>query len=143
MKVRVCKDCIASGEAGPLFPVKRPAPHPGPRCATHWRVERVAQRQRRHENRVTRVYGLPEKGYEALRASQGGRCAIQGCRARGLRRALSVDHDHETGEVRGLLCSTHNEWIGRAHDDPSVFESIAAYLRNPPAREVLERLKES
>jgi hypothetical protein len=31
----------------------------------------------------------------------------------------------------------HNEWIGRAGDDPEVFESIASYLLEPPAREAL------
>jgi hypothetical protein len=39
--------------------------------------------------------------------------------------------------VRGLACVTHNEWIGRAGDDPEVFDSLAAYLRNPPGRATL------
>jgi len=72
-----------------------------------------------------------------VRANQSGFCATHGCRAQGKSRDLCIDHDHETGEVRGLMCNVHNEWIGRAGDDPAVFDSIAEYLRNPPARRVL------
>ncbi len=75
--------------------------------------------------------------YEALLAAQGGFCAIHLCRAQGLTRALAVDHNHETGEVRGLLCVTHNQALGWARDNPDVFDSLAEYLRNPPSRVVL------
>jgi hypothetical protein len=86
--------------------------------------------------------------YWALYEKQGGTCAIFSCRAKGLSRSLAVEHDHscEMGHernrwcracVRGLTCSQHNEWIGRSGDDPAIFDSLANYLRNPPAREVL------
>lgn len=48
--------------------------------------------------------------YDALLAAQGGRCAI--CGARPGRRNLAVDHDHATGKVRGLLCTTCNVKLG-------------------------------
>jgi hypothetical protein len=61
---------------------------------------------------VLAKYGLGPDEYDALLASQGGVCAI--CRkscATG--QVLSVDHDHETGHVRGLLCRNCNTAIGR------------------------------
>lgn len=152
-----CKDCVAEcaekydvakdGHGGlcvatvPARPVpSRAAPHPGPRCATHWRAEKKRRSAASHESRVTDVYGLLPGDYERLYAAQGGRCAIHGCRARGISRRLSVDHDHKLegrASVRGLLCSDHNSWIGRAADDPEVFLALAEYLKNPPAVKVL------
>ncbi len=129
MKLRVCKDCKAGGR-----PLTRPAPHPGPRCATDHRAFRKAQKEAAHDKRAQQVYGLAPGEYRRLYEAQGGRCAILNCRATGTgRRKLAVDHDHGTGKVRGLLCSTHNQMIGHAGDDPEVFRSIASYLEHPPA----------
>ena len=86
--------------------------------------------------------------YWQLYESQGGKCAVFSCRANGRTKHLTVEHDHscENGHhparwcracVRGLTCGMHNEWIGRAGDEPEVFDSLAAYLRDPPARKTL------
>lgn len=100
------------------------------------------RREREHDKRVEKLYGLRPGEYRKLYEAQGGRCAIYRCKARGVTLALAVDHDHKLGlanrkAVRGLLCKRHNREIGYANDDPLVFDSLAAYLRNPPAREVL------
>jgi hypothetical protein len=100
------------------------------------------QRQAAHDRRVEKLYGLRPGEYQKLYEVQGGRCAVHGCRARGLSIALAVDHDHAIGlgnrkAVRGLMCKTHNKWIGMAHDDPEVFDSLAGYLRDPPAQRTL------
>lgn len=55
-----------------------------------------------HQAMVSRVYGLEDGEYDALFELQGGRCYI--CGRRSTARRLAVDHDHHTGEVRGLLC---------------------------------------
>lgn len=100
------------------------------------------QKERAHARAVERTYGLLPGDYQAMYEAQGGKCAIAKCRARGITRRLAVEHDHKIGNVReavrGLVCSKHNEWIGQAGDDPEVFASLAAYLINPPAREVLK-----
>jgi hypothetical protein len=100
------------------------------------------QKQRAHDRRVETLYGLRPGEYQQLYKAQGGKCAIHGCQARGLRISLAVDHDHKKGlanreAVRGLLCKRHNKMIGYERDNPEVFESIAGYLRFPPAQAIL------
>jgi len=127
-----CKDCDVEGVA-----TTRLASYPGPRCATHNRAFRAAQKARQHDAMVQRVYGLEPGEYARLLAAQGGRCAVTGCRATGKTKMLAVDHDHKTGEVRGILCGPHNRLIGYNRDNPEAFRSLAAYLEDPPARRVL------
>lgn len=134
---KVCKEAGADAAHA-----KRPAPHPGPRCTTCHRAVVKARRKAAHEKRSQSVYGLNEGEYDLLYEAQGGKCAIAKCRATGKTKKLAVEHDHKLehlkrDSVRGLVCGPHNGWIGQAGDDPEVFESIAAYLRNPPARAVL------
>lgn len=110
---------------------KRPAPFPGPRCATHNRAKRRASAARNHDRMVQRTYGLEPGEYEALLAFQGGRCAA--ClRATGQSKRLAVDHNHEDGSVRGILCGPCNQILGHGRDDPQYFERIINYLMSPP-----------
>lgn len=135
MTAKPCKESVPGTSHA-----KRPAPHPGPRCTTCHRAVKKARRATSHEARVVGVYGLLPGDYERLYEAQGGTCAIHRCRATGASRKLSVDHDHSLigrESVRGLTCRDHNSWIGRAGDDPAVFDSIAEYLRRPPARKIL------
>lgn len=69
-------------------------------------------------------YGLPEGGYKQLLEKQDGRCAI--CERSGLR--LHIDHDHDTREVRGLLCSSCNTGIGHLADDLKRLHAAIEYL---------------
>lgn len=70
-----------------------------------------------------RSYGLTEAEREEMVSSQMGICSI--C----LRRpAVHVDHCHETGKVRGVLCFNCNSAIGKLGDDPDTVRRAAAYL---------------
>jgi hypothetical protein len=130
---KVCKDCAAEwGGFPPPARQRRPAPNPGPRCATHWREERDRRKKAAHEKRSQRVYGLGDGDYDRIYAHQDGRCPL--CRrATGKTRKLSVDHDHKTLIVRGLLCRPCNTLLGHARDDPQFFDRAKDYLLNPPA----------
>ena len=88
-----------------------------------------------HERRVQKVYGLQPGEYGRIYLYQGQVCAICG-RATGATRALSVDHDHKTGLVRGLLCRPCNDLLGHIRDQVSVARRIVHYLLSPPAREL-------
>lgn len=75
-----------------------------------------------------RTYGLSADDVDRLLAEQGGGCAI--CQARPERLAsMHVDHDHQTGRVRGLLCIDCNQGLGKFRDEPSLLLRAAVYLR--------------
>ena len=130
MRPHRCKDCRALPD-GERPAVPRPAPHVGPRCATHHRARRAADRARQHERHVANTYGLTYGEYARLLEFQGGTCAIPSCPATGATKRLAVDHDHRTGQVRGLLCGPHNyELLGKFARD---LQAGLDYLANPPA----------
>lgn len=129
-----CKDCTAEG-----ITTKRKAPHPGPRCATHHRAKRRDRRNYSHAGHIMELYGLTPEDYKRIYEYQGGTCAI--CqRAKGIRKKLSVDHDHSTGEVRGLLCQKCNrDVLGHLRDSVEALLRARDYLQFPPARAALGR----
>jgi Recombination endonuclease VII len=79
-------------------------------------------------------YGITAQEYDQMLGSQGNLCAI--CEQPETRfdprwkkiRGLSVDHDHETGKVRGLLCSNCNTALGLIQDNPALLRKALAYL---------------
>lgn len=132
-----CIDCRRDGITTPRKPVVRNGkPVPGSRCTTHWRAKRTATRDTAWERRLMALYGLLPEEYERIKAQQGGKCAL--CqRATGAVRRLAVDHDHQTGVIRGCLCKRDNVLLGHARDQIEFFERCIEYLKNPPAVQVL------
>lgn len=71
--------------------------------------------------------------YNELLAKQGGKCAICGCEEYivgrgGEVKPLAVDHDHNTGKVRGLLCQNCNVGLGYFWDNPTWLLNAVRYL---------------
>ena len=105
-------------------------------AAKAWRLahpERWLEIQRR--SRLKMDHGLTLEELQQMHANQEGLCAI--CSKfidlfpRGVRRRMMqahVDHDHVTGEIRGLLCPQCNMAIGLAYDSPTVLRNAAGYL---------------
>jgi Recombination endonuclease VII len=75
---------------------------------------------------LTRRYGIGDDEVAAMMEAQAGLCPI--CR-RPMGTKPHVDHNHATGEVRGLLCFTCNVGLGNFGDDVERLERAAAYLR--------------
>lgn len=116
----------------------RPAPYPGPRCATCNREMKEIRRKVNRANRLAKGFGLTEPEYQAVKAHQGGGCICYPWTGyNGNSRPLSVDHDHETGLIRGVICKHCNDLLGRIKDDPQYFTRMVEYLLSPPAVQVL------
>lgn len=101
------------------------------RKETELAADPVAYRAKEREANIRRLYGMSAAAFDELLASQDGMCANTACRKphveeRGKR--LCVDHDHRTGEVRGLLCNNCNRGMGLLGDDPERLIAAARYL---------------
>lgn len=89
------------------------------------------------ESLLRKKYGMGAIDWLLLLEHQEGRCPI--CRRTFTRKRVPcVDHDHRDGLVRGLLCSPCNQLIGFMHEDVTLFEHAASYLRRPPAEDVFD-----
>jgi hypothetical protein len=114
----------------------------GPSVPIHVRVRDRADRRTRHEvqcvakfnerrgpaerrkQRLRSTYNLTVDDYQRMYAEQQGRCAI--CLDE--HPELAVDHDHESGAVRGLLCRCCNLALGYLRDNPGYLIAAIAYL---------------
>lgn len=72
-------------------------------------------------------FGITIDEYEAMLVQQGGGCAVCG-RTNVDDRQLAVDHDHETGKIRGLLCHHCNVVLGHVKDDSARLRQLIVYL---------------
>lgn len=78
------------------------------------------------------TYGITLEKYFELVDFQGGGCSICGREKEPNGIMLSVDHDHTTGKVRGILCYSCNKALGLFYDDIKNLERAINYLKNPP-----------
>lgn len=107
------------------------------------RTYKMSSEAMRHYG-LQRYYGLSLETFSLMLAAQNGVCAI--CKqpetaksSWGGSKELSVDHNHENGEIRGLLCSRCNHVIGQCREDREILIAAVAYLdkyatvkREPP-----------
>jgi hypothetical protein len=88
-----------------------------------------------YSSHLANTYRISYADYLTMLKYQDYRCYI--CRRRPLKKRLAVDHDHETNEVRGLLCSgersCNHDILGNIKDI-GMAQRIVTYLQNPPYR---------
>ena len=82
----------------------------------------------RQDYDLRRLYGISLEKYHEILEAQGGVCAI--CHTHPTKTRLSVDHDHQTGVIRGLLCHRCNLGIGAFCDSHERFRRVIEYLEN-------------
>lgn len=91
---------------------------------------RTSRRVVWRKSHLQRVYGVSEELYDYILRSQDFVCAICHREESRENRSLSLDHCHESGKIRGLLCDSCNNGIARFNDDPEVLENAIAYLQD-------------
>lgn len=102
------------------------------------RRQRPEYKQRARDGHLRRKHGITLADFDRMLDEQHGVCAICG---RLPREDISfhVDHDHETGRIRGLLCFKCNNALGDFEDQPEWLDQAAAYLTRDPELEPLIR----
>lgn len=126
MNKRECKGCGST---------TRKLDQPGPRCLACWRTVKKFRKLARQDLYQQKTFGITlEEGAELIEFQGGGCICMEWTGYNGATRALSTDHDHRTGEIRGKLCKHCNDLLGRVGDDPKYFGRMMAYLTNPPAK---------
>lgn len=93
----------------------------------YWKTKKQIQREQQQDSAFRKLYGMSLENYQSLLKEQGGVCAICGGTNKN-GHALSVDHDHETGKVRGLLCRNCNYALGYIGDSVETAKNIIQYL---------------
>jgi len=103
-------------------------------AAAHPEVHRVSSRRWRaanpkkmREKGLKRLYGINMEMFEEMLRTQNNKCPI--CEG-AISHSSPVDHDHESGRVRMILCARCNLGIGLLRDDPAITERASGYLRS-------------
>ena len=83
--------------------------------------------------KIRSTYNITDEEHSALKKRADGKCELCGITLSddGPTREV-IDHDHETGAVRGLLCNNCNMGLGYVEDSPQLLEQLAQYLEDPP-----------
>ncbi len=106
-------------------------------CAKSHRQKKLAENPDHYYGlHLKKTYGMSLEEFHEMEKSQNYKCKICGTTDPGtykgkgvLRNHFAVDHDHDTGKVRGLLCRGCNIGIGMLDDDLKRIEAAAVYLR--------------
>lgn len=125
--------CVLCNRTKPLhlFPKGKAFRHGRRPCCRKCFSETPTARNARN-GVLRRQYGISADDYDALLAFQGGKCAI--CHGGTTKRFFHVDHDHKTGEVRGLLCFLCNVGLSQFRDKVENLRAAVRYREAPPFR---------
>lgn len=80
------------------------------------------------KNHLKRKYNISLEEYQSKLEKQNYCCALCGKTQEEEKSALCVDHNHETGQIRDLLCRVCNRALGLFKDDPELLKRAADYL---------------
>jgi hypothetical protein len=126
-----CKQC---GGDYTQKPSGRPKLYCSRSCALlYWRLNNKERRKELNYIHSILKYGISVEEYESRLLDQDYKCAIcrLGTKGKTSQSRLHIDHDHITGEVRGLLCSKCNTGLGLFNDDIILLQKAQEYLNDP------------
>ena len=101
------------------------------KCSVISGVKRQKKDPDKYKNYLlNRNYGISLNDYNKIFAEQEGCCAICGKHQSEFELALSVDHDHATNKIRGLLCPNCNKGLGCFKDNVKLLSEAINFLKN-------------
>ena len=108
-----------------------------------YQTEKYGPERQRRAN-LAKNFGISLEDYNLILDFQDKKCAICGTdkcgnSGRGFRKCFSVDHDHTTNDIRGLLCGHCNLALGLFKDNINSLQKAIEYLNHPPVSEIKKR----
>ena len=121
---RICLDCRRKQQRA----IDR-KPENVARSKEYHRVHREQRIKTMRKYSLKSVYGLTLDDFNRMFEDQNGCCKLCGKHQSELKKSLHIDHNHVTGEVRGLLCSDCNLLLGRVEESPVRIIKMLGYLK--------------
>ena len=109
--------------------------------ASKSREWRIKNPERYRDHMLKSNYGVSLGTYDAMFAEQEGKCAICGTGDTGRHTRFHVDHCHDTGAIRGLLCHNCNHGVGHFKNSPEKLKAAGAYLKRQPPQSTTQKWK--
>jgi DNA-directed RNA polymerase subunit RPC12/RpoP len=122
IRFKSCLDC--GKEIAPTKPGKRRNQRCD-ECRSKHQKPYLLDLTKSRDKHLRRFYRMTENDFQRMNQEQNGGCAICGEKPD----RLHVDHDHNAGRVRGLLCGSCNRMIGIAKEDPARLAAAIKYLK--------------
>ena len=110
--------------SGNYYPSSRCKP-----CHLKYKQESPTTPRNRKSEKLQLRYGLTYEQWEKMRENENHSCMICGITEAEIDKKLDVDHCHNNGKVRGILCNPCNNMLGHAKDNIAVLQSAVAYLK--------------
>jgi hypothetical protein len=93
--------------------------------------EYLKNKEKNRARHLKNTYGISVNDYNDMFVNQNGCCKICNKHQKNINNTLCVDHCHETGKVRGLLCHNCNTMLGKAFDSKEILLTAIKYLEEP------------
>lgn len=127
--MRLCKYCQQDKPIDQFFKKRKTGGfYTGCRSCINAAQKRRHSPLKKRESLLKTRFGITLETYELIFTLQGGRCAICRRHQKEFKKSLSVDHDHKSLEVRGLLCFHCNTGLGKFEDQIELLDRAKAYL---------------
>ena len=89
----------------------------------------ISKNSNNRSHNLQKNFAISEFEYDLMLKKQNGVCVICKQPENIKNKHLSIDHNHTTSKIRGLLCQKCNTMLGMAKDDINILENAIAYLR--------------
>lgn len=130
--VKTCTKCHTQKSLGEFDPSDRNRTGYFPRCKGCERGRfseyRRLNPEKRRQYDLKKKFGITLVQYNQLFTEQTGSCALCDKHQSEQRKAMAVDHDHKTGEIRALLCHNCNVGLGNFQDNQDLLQKAINYL---------------
>lgn len=136
--MKICSKCGTEKERTEYYPHSKTKDKLRADCkkctykAVRIRVEQNPEKYKppKRNSWLMRKYGLSNEDYEKMLYLHASSCGICGSKdPKGKRKYFCIDHNHETGKIRGLLCQHCNTALGCFQDKQDVLQKAINYLR--------------